>query len=93
MLKFEKIEKDGKILAIVLRSEKPDNSIEFVTPKEFPLQLGMHKRKKGDYVTAHEHVPFNEVKNLQVQEILFVKKGKISVGLYSGKNLFKEVVV
>jgi len=93
MLKSEKIEKDGKILAIVLRSAKSDNSVEFVTPKEFPLQLGMHKRKKGDYVKAHEHFPFDELKNLQVQEILFVKRGKISVGLYSGKKLFKEVIV
>lgn len=93
MLKVEEISKDGKTLAIILRSTSTDKSVEFVTPKDFGLQLGVHKRKKGDFVKAHEHVPFDELKNLQVQEILFVKKGKILVGLYNGKKLYKEVVV
>ena len=93
MLQAERIEKDGKVLAIVLRLIISDNSVEFVTPKEFPMQLGVHKRKKGEYVKAHDHVPFDTLKNLQVQEILIVKKGKMSVGLYYNKKICKEVIV
>ncbi len=93
MLKSEEIKKDGKILAIILRSATPEKSVEFVTPKDFGLQLGVHKRKKGDYVKAHEHIPFPDLTNLQLQEILFIKKGKILVGLYHNKKPFKEISV
>tara|TARA_Y100000310_G_scaffold329225_1_gene398643 strand:+ start:255 stop:659 length:405 start_codon:yes stop_codon:yes gene_type:complete len=93
MLNVENIEKDGKILAIILRSAEPDKPVEFVTPKDFPLQLGVHKRRKGDYVKAHDHVPFENLSNIPVQEFIFVKKGKISVGLYHNKEIYKEIIV
>ena len=93
MLQAERIEKDGKVLAIVLRSIISDNSVEFVTPKEFPMQLGVHKRKKGDYVKAHEHIPFGTLKNFPVQDILIVKKGKITVGLYYEGKFYKDVTL
>ena len=93
MLKAEEIKKDGKILAIILRSSASDKNVEFVTPKEFPMQLGVHKRKKGDYVRAHEHIPFKEVKNLEVQEVIFVEKGKVLVGLYHKKKVYRKVTV
>jgi len=93
MLKVEKIEKDGKILAMILRSTTPESPVEFVTPKDFPLQLGIHKRKEGEYIKAHEHKPFDNLKSLPVQEILFIKKGKISIELYHKKKVFKKVVV
>lgn len=93
MLKAEEIKKDGKILAIILHSASTDKGVEFVTPNDFGLQLGFHKRKKNDVVKAHDHLPFDVLKNLDVQEIIFVKKGKISVGLYHNKKPFKEVIV
>ena len=93
MLKSEEIKKDGKILAIILRSAASDKNVEFVTPKEFPMQLGVHKRKKGDYVKAHEHIPFGRLKNLAVQEVIFVKKGKLLVGLYHKKKVYRKVII
>ena len=93
MLKVERIENNGRILAIVLRSSSPDQVVEFITPNEFPLQLGVHKRKKNEVVEAHEHLQFKELKNLDVQEIIFVKKGKISVGIYHKKDLFTNIIL
>ena len=93
MLNAEKIEKDGNILAIVLRSAESDNPVEFVTPKDFPMQLGVHNRKKGDYVKAHEHIPFGNLNNFPVQDILIVKKGKITVGLYYKSKFYKDVML
>jgi hypothetical protein len=93
MLKVENIEKDGRILAIVLRSSKPDSVVEFITPAEFSLQLGVHIRKEGDYVKAHEHTEFDNPKKSSVQDILIVKKGKISVGLYYQDRLFRDVIL
>jgi hypothetical protein len=93
MLKVEEIKKDGEILAIILRSASPDKSVEFVTPKNFGLQLGAHKRKKGEYVKAHEHIPFRDLKELQLQEVLYIKKGRIEVGLYHDKKPFKKSII
>ena len=93
MLKAEEIKKDGKILAIILRSSASYKNVEFVTPKEFPMQLGVHKRKKGDYVSAHEHIPLGRLKNLAVQEVIFVKKGKLLVGLYHKKKVYRKVII
>lgn len=89
----EKIEKGGKILAIVLRSRASERKLEFFSPNEFPLQFGLHHRNKGEYVSAHGHRSFEKIENLPVQEVLFVDKGIISVGLYFEKSLFKEVIV
>ena len=93
MLKVENIKKDEKLLAVILRNSSPGKQVEFLTPNDFSLQLGIHKRKKNDIVEPHEHVTFEEVKNLEVQEVIFVKKGKISIGVYHKKNLIKNVIL
>ena len=93
MLKVENIKKDEKLLAVILRNSSPGKQVEFLTPNDFSLQLGVHKRKKNEIVEPHEHVPFDEAKNLQVQEVILVKKGKISVDIYHKKDLIKNVVL
>ena len=93
MLKVENIKKNEHLLAVILRNSLPQKQVEFLTPNDFSLQLGVHKRKKNEIVEPHEHVSFEEVKNLQVQEVIFVKKGKISVDIYFKKNLIKNVIL
>ena len=93
MLKVENIKKDEKLLAVILRNSSPEKEVEFLTPNDFSLQLGIHKRKKNEIVEPHEHVPFEEVKNLEVQEVIFVKKGKISVDIYHKKKMVKNAVL
>lgn len=91
-MKIEKIEKDNKILAIIIRSKDTENNLEFVTPNEFPLQLGIHNRPKGDYVKAHDHFPFKNL-NIPSQEVFFVEKGKLIFGIYHNGQKYKEVTV
>ena len=93
MLKVENIKKNENILAVILRNSSSEKQVEFLTPNDFFLQLGVHKRKKNEIVKPHNHVPFGEVKNLEVQEVILVKKGKISVGIYHKKDLIKNVVL
>lgn len=93
MLNVEKIEKEGDILAIILKPSVPESVVEFVTPTEFSLQLGVHERKKGDYVKAHEHIPLNSNTKSPVQDIILMKKGKISVGLYYKNEFYKEIII
>ena len=93
MLKVENIKKGETLLAVVLRDSSPDKQLEFLTPSDFPLQLGVHKRKKDEVIEPHEHVQFKELKNLEVQEIIFVKKGKVSVDIYQKKDLLKNIIL
>ena len=93
MLKVENIKKDDLLLAVILRNSSPEKQVEFLTPNDFSMQLGVHKRKKNEIVEPHEHMPFRQVKNLAVQEMLFVKKGKISVDIYHKGNIIKNVIL
>src|SRR3989338_7142661 len=92
MTHIEEISKDGELLAIIVRSAKSERALEFPTPGDFPMQLGIHNRPKGDYVKAHAHVPFKNL-DIPAQEIFFIEKGRMLVTLYSGKDKYKDVVV
>lgn len=92
MSKIEYIKKDEEVLAIIVRSGDSDKGLEFPTPNDFPLQLGLHIRPKGEYIKAHTHMPFKDL-NIQSQEIFIVEKGKILFGLYHGKVKHTEVIL
>ena len=89
----EKIEVDGKILAIVIRKSFNKQGCNFVTPEDFPLQLGFHVSKAGTQVMAHSHVPFKELKNIYPQEFFYVESGKIEVGLYYNTDRYSKVIL
>ena len=85
---IEKIERNGKILAIITRTkaleelEQSGKNMLFVSPDEFPFQVGIHSRKDGDKVLPHAHIPFQELKNLSVQEFFYIISGKVIVDLF-----------
>ncbi len=85
----EKIELDGKIIAIIIRSNFTKNGIEFFTPNEFSQQLGYMKRKKGYQIEPHIH---NSVSReiMLTQEVLFIKSGKVRVDLYDDHKKYYE---
>jgi hypothetical protein len=88
--------KDGdEILAIVIRGNKDvPPGLSFITPGNFPLQVGMHNQKAGTHSPAHAHVPIIEQKDITAQEIFFIKSGKIKVGLYNKKDKhIKDVIL
>lgn len=89
MENIERIEHDGKLLAIVIRKDFNKKGLTFVTEDNLALQLGVHIQDKGFEVKPHKHTQFEELRNLDVQEIFYVEKGKISVGLYDnhGKKI------
>ena len=88
----EKIEHNENIIAIVIRKNFNREGLTFVTKDESGLQLGVHIQDKGFEVKPHKHLPFDELKNLKVQELFYVEKGKIKVRLYDdeGKQI-KEI--
>ncbi|MBI2559334.1 hypothetical protein HYW20_08485 [Candidatus Woesearchaeota archaeon] len=88
---LEKIEADGQLLAIVVRGSLKKPGYNFVSPVEFPLQLGVSIRKKGDSVKPHRHLPFKEMHDLAAQEILYIESGQIEVSLFHDKKKYKIV--
>ena len=84
---------DGKILAIIFKPSQIDGERVFVTPDEFPMQVGVHTRKKGSSIPPHVHIPFEELKNLEVQEIFYVLSGKIQVTLYNNGKAFDKALL
>jgi len=85
---IEKIVVDGKILAIVIRSTFNSLGLNFITPNEFPFQLGLHNRPAGTHIPAHKHKPFKELRDLHVQEFFFIESGKIEFGIYNDHELY-----
>jgi|SRR3989344_2311998 len=89
----ETIEKDGNYLAFVIRKGFNKPGCNFFPPDDFPLQLGIHLRMKGEKVMLHEHVPFKELKNLRVQEFIYIESGKAKVGIFYKKSKIEIVIL
>ena len=92
MLHIKQIKNGEKILAIIVSGNKSEKGLEFPTPSNFPLQLGIHYRSKGEYISAHEHIPFQNL-NIPVQEILMIEEGQLVISLYDENNKFEDVVL
>lgn len=89
MKHIERVKDNGKLLAIVVRKDFNKKGLTFVTEKEFGLQVGVHIQDKDFEAKPHKHTPFEELKNLKVQETFYVKKGRVKIGLYddAGKKI------
>ena len=72
----------GQLVAIVLRANHKINNIEFVTDENQPLQVGVHQKKAGISLSPHIHLSNTKVVK-EIQEVLYVVKGKIRVTLYT----------
>ncbi len=93
---IEKLERNGKILAIITRAGiltelSKDNKMVFVTPDEFPFQIGVHSRESGEIIKPHFHVPFSELRDFPVQEFFYVVSGSIKIDLYDDRENDKKV--
>ena len=90
---IEKIEKDGKIFAIVVRGAFDKQGCTFVSPESFPLQLGLHKRKAKEHVKLHRHIPFKELRDIPIQEFVYIESGSIKVAFYdNNKKLSTKIL-
>ena len=85
----ENIELDGKIIAIIIRSNFTKNGIEFFTPNDFSQQLGYMKRGKDYHIEPHIHNSISREVML-TQEVLFIKSGKVRVDFYSDHQEYYE---
>ena len=83
---IEKIEHQGVVLSIIIRSNYVGEGISFFTPDDFPQQVGYMKREKDYVIPPHVHKPV-ERKIYDTQEVLLIKSGKVRVDFYDvGRN-------
>jgi hypothetical protein len=92
-MKVEEIIYNNELLAIVARNGSVNEELEWPTPPYFPLQLGIHERKGNTFLRRHNHLPFDELKNVSVQEFIYVESGKVEFVLYHNKKEVKRVIL
>lgn len=84
----QEVKSGEKTLALVISKDIKTDSIAFVTPPEYPIQIGLLQHKEGKFVPLHFHNDFKyEVST--THEILYVEKGKMTVSITD--NTWKEV--
>ena len=72
---------DGKIIAIVVKRDFEKDGVNFISKKEFPLQVGISSYRKGDTIKAHFHIE-KEIKIDKIQEVVHIESGRAMVNLY-----------
>ena len=78
----ERIEGEGKPIAIIVRNEFSRPGVNFFSPFDFSQQLGILVHPPGHEVKAHVHnVIARDVR--VTQEVLHLIEGKIEITLYT----------
>jgi len=85
-MSVEKVEKEGRLLATVVKSNFEPSGIHFFTPNYFGLQTAIQLRTPDQPVGAHKHHPFEKIDNLEVQEVFFIYEGKVELKLFDEKH-------
>ncbi len=88
----ETITADGNTLAIIVRSTFNTPGLTFLTPNDFPFQMGMHLRPKNTHVEPHEHKPFTNI-TIPTQEFFYVIEGKVQVNLFHNKKKHSTIIL
>ena len=69
-------------VALIIRAEYDEPGIQFFTPANFSQQLAFIRHPPGHKIAAHVHnLQLRQV--LYTQEVLFLRRGRVKVNLYS----------
>lgn len=79
---YEEIKHNDRLIAIILRSHYTSEKTIFFSPPDFSQQLGYIVYKKDGVIKAHSHKEVHRKITL-TQEVLFIKKGRLAVNLYT----------
>jgi len=90
---IEKIEWQGKTLALILRGNYEQEGVNFITSGENPLQLGVHKHRRGTRIKPHVHKKSPRTVN-EIQEVLHMEYGKVEAEFYDveGRKLESAIL-
>lgn len=81
-LKFKKIYDRGGIYALVLRKGAEAKGVNFITPRNYPLQVGVQLRRKNELIKSHIHKSTKkEIKT--IQEFIHIDYGRVKVSIFN----------
>ena len=86
---IERIEFQGLVLGVIIRTEFQTEGIRFFTPGDYSQQLGYMNRPKGYVVEPHVHNPVPREVSL-TQEVLFIRSGRVRVDFYTQETEYLE---
>lgn len=85
----DKIQHEGKQLAIIIRRSFTAPGIQFFTPDEYSQQLAFMKHPVGKIIEPHVHNPVQR-EVVFTQEVLMLKKGRLRVDFYDDNKNYLE---
>ncbi len=71
----------GRVLALIIRKDLQGEKYNFVTPEEFPLQLGVNFYKAGETIKPHRHTAWPRLVE-QTQEFVMISEGSAVLSLF-----------
>ena len=89
MENIEKIYYGKELLSIIIRDNYHAQGITFITPDDYPHQLGYMNREKGYIIAPHVHNCVERNVNF-TQETLVVKSGVVRVDFYTQDKDYLE---
>ena len=89
MENIEKIFNGKELLAIIIRDNYHATGITFITPDDYPHQLGYMNREKGYVIAPHIHNKVERTVDF-TQETLVVKSGVVRVDFYAQDKEYLE---
>lgn len=89
MENIERIYNEEELLSVIIRNNYHAQGISFITPDDFPHQLGYMNREKDYVIVPHVH---NKVPRSVdfTQETLIIKNGKVRVDFYTQEQEYIE---
>ncbi len=90
---MEKIERNGKLIAIIYRDSDWVEGLNFITPDALFIQVGLWWYQKGKKLDSHIHKDFPR-EATRTHEMTYVKSGAMRVLLYDeDKNFFDDFII
>ncbi|MBM9547002.1 hypothetical protein JWG40_08235 [Leptospira sp. 201903074] len=86
---LEQLHHDGKLLAMILRTNYKKDGIEFFTPPEFSQQLAYMNRPKDYLIQPHVHNPVTRSVEY-TKEVLFIKSGRVRIDFFTDEQVYVE---
>jgi len=74
-------------IALIIRAAYDEPGLHFFTPANFSQQVAFMRHPGGQKIAPHVHNPVSR-QVLYTQEVLFIRKGRIKVNLYSSSRKF-----
>ncbi len=82
---IEKVQLDGKFIALIMYGGPVSEGINFITPDDNPLQVGVLNHKSGTVIRPHRHKT-SKIEIRSIQEMLYIEKGRVQVDLYNDEG-------